>query len=232
VSVQPAERTRVLVVDDEPQMRKLLSVSLESRGYRAEVATGGEEAIERLGSGQFDMLLLDLGLPDTDGLDVCRRVREWSQIPIIVISVREHDRDKVAALDLGADDYVTKPFSMDELLARMRANLRRSLSPSDDPLITVGPLSIDLTRRIVTREGEEIHLTPTEYDLLRVLTVHIGRVITHRQLLREARGPAYEEETPLLRVHMVGLRQKLNIPSGVPGHIVTEPGVGYRLLDQ
>lgn len=232
MSAEPAERTRVLVVDDEPQMRKLLSVSLERQGYRVEVATGGEEAFERLGSGQFEMLLLDLGLPDVDGLEVCRRVREWSQIPIIVISVREHDRDKVAALDFGADDYVTKPFSMDELLARMRANLRRTGRPNDDPLITVGRLSIDLTRRIVTREGNQIHLTPTEYDLLRVLAIHAGRVMTHRQLLREARGPAYEEETPLLRVHMVGLRQKLSIPSGAPGHIVTEPGVGYRLLDQ
>jgi two-component system, OmpR family, KDP operon response regulator KdpE len=232
VTLRAVERERVLVVDDEPQILKLLSVALRSKGYVVEVAGGGEEALERLCSSTFDMLLLDLGLPDVDGLEVCRRLREWSQIPIIVISVREDDRDKVAALDLGADDYVTKPFSMDELLARMRANLRRSVGVPESSRITIGALCVDLTRRIVTRGDDEVHLTPTEYDLMRALTLHAGRVITHRQLLREARGPAYEEETPLLRVHMVALRQKLNIPANNPGHIVTEPGVGYRLLDQ
>jgi two-component system KDP operon response regulator KdpE len=221
---------RVLVVDDEAQIRRLLSVSLSSRGYRIESAATGEAAIDLLATQTFDLLLLDLGLPDIDGLEVTRQVREWSRIPIIVISVRENERDKVAALDLGADDYVTKPFGMDELLARMRASLRR-VPASEAPVITLGPLTIDLARRRVQSHGENVHLTPTEYDLLRVLATHAGRVMTHRQLLREARGPSYEEETPLLRVHMVGLRQKLGVEPNTTGYIATEPGVGYRLLE-
>jgi two-component system KDP operon response regulator KdpE len=221
---------RALVVDDEPQIRRLLSVSLSANGYRVGTASSGGEAVERTSREPFDIVLLDLGLPDLDGLEVCRRVREWSQVPIIVISVREDERDKVAALDVGADDYVTKPFGMDELLARMRANLRRAAAPTDEPVLSFGELSVDLARRQVRRGGELLHLTPTEYDLLRVLAAHAGRVLTHRQLLREVRGPAYEEETPLLRVHMVGLRQKLGIGAGRPGHIATEPGIGYRLL--
>jgi two-component system KDP operon response regulator KdpE len=221
----------VLVVDDEAQIRRLLSVSLSSRGYRIESASTGEKAIDLLATESFDMLLLDLGLPDIDGLDVCRQVREWSQIPIIVISVREDERDKVAALDLGADDYVTKPFGLDELLARMRASLRRVAVTADAPVIALGPLTIDLARRRVQSRGEDVHLTPTEYELLRVLAIHAGRVMTHRQLLREARGPSYEGETPGLRVHMVALRQKLGIAPHTVGYIATEPGVGYRLLE-
>jgi two-component system KDP operon response regulator KdpE len=189
------------------------------------------EGLDRLAAAPFDILLLDLGLPGMDGLEVCKQVRQWSQIPIVVISVREGETDKIAALDLGADDYVTKPFSIDELLARMRAALRRVPAEPETPILSIGPLTIDLAGRRVTREGKAVHLTPTEYALLRVLTLHAGRVVTHRQLLREARGPAYQEETPLLRVHMVGLRQKLGIAAGTPGYIATEPGVGYRLLD-
>jgi two-component system KDP operon response regulator KdpE len=191
----------------------------------------GEEGLDRLAAAPFDILLLDLGLPGMDGLEVCKQVRQWSQIPIVVISVREGETDKIAALDLGADDYVTKPFSIDELLARMRAALRRVPAEPETPILSIGPLTIDLAGRRVTREGKAVHLTPTEYALLRVLTLHAGRVVTHRQLLREARGPAYQEETPLLRVHMVGLRQKLGVAAGTPGYIATEPGVGYRLLD-
>lgn len=225
-----ANGARVLVVDDEPQIRRLLSVSLSSRGYRVEGVATGQESIERLAANHFDIVLLDLGLPDVDGLEVCEQVRQWSSIPIIVISVREDERDKIAALDLGADDYVTKPFSIDELLARMRAALRRMAPGAEQPVVTLGSLTVDLARRRVKRDDHEIHLTPTEYDLLRVLAVHAGRVLTHRQLLREARGPAYEEETPLLRVHMAAIRQKLALPPGEPGYIATEPGVGYRLL--
>lgn len=221
---------RVLVVDDEQQIRRLLTVSLTSRGYQVDAVAGGEAALDRLSTGQFDVVLLDLGLPDMEGTEVCRRIREWSQIPIIVISVREDERDKVAALDLGADDFVTKPFGIDELLARIRANLRRVAPTPEDPVLTFGLLTVDLGSRTVSRDGGVIHLTPTEYDLLRVLALHAGRVLTHRQLLRETRGPAYEEETPLLRVHMVGLRQKMGVPPHQPGYIVTEPGVGYRLL--
>jgi two-component system KDP operon response regulator KdpE len=174
--------------------------------------------------------LLDLGLPDVDGVQVCRDIREWSGVPIIVVSVREGEADKVAALDAGADDYVSKPFGIEELLARMRANLRRASPGPDDPILQFGTLTVDLLRRSVSRGGEDVHLTPTEYDLLRVLAVHAGRVLTHRQLLREARGPAYEGDTPLLRVHMVALRQKLAISPNSPGHIATEAGVGYRLV--
>jgi len=222
---------RVLVIDDEPQIRRLLTVALTSHGYWVESAATGEVGLDRLVADRFDLLLLDLGLPEMDGIEVCRHVREWSTIPIIVISVRDTEGSKIAALDLGADDYITKPFGIGELLARMRACLRRIPSGPDAPVITIGPLSVDLAKRRVVSEGRDIRLTPTEYDLLRVLSLHAGRVITHRQLLREARGPTFEEETPLLRVHMVGLRQKLGIRATTPGYIATEPGVGYRLLE-
>jgi two-component system, OmpR family, KDP operon response regulator KdpE len=228
---QSTADTRILVIDDEPQIRRLLTVALSGRGYLVDTAASGNAGIEQLMIGRYDMVLLDLGLPDIDGLEVCRQIREWSQLPIIVISVREDEHDKIAALDIGADDYITKPFSIDELLARMRANLRRTKPTAETAIITVGALTVDLPRRRVTHNGEDIHLTPTEYDLLRVLALHAGKVLTHRQLLRQARGPAYEEETPLLRVHMVGLRQKLAIAPSTPGYIVTEPGIGYRLLD-
>ncbi len=222
---------RVLVIDDEPQIRRLLTVALTSHGYWVESAATGEVGLDRLVADRFDLLLLDLGLPEMDGIEVCRHVREWSSIPIIVISVRDTEGSKVAALDLGADDYITKPFGIGELLARMRACLRRIPSGPDAPVITIGPLSVDLAKRRVISDGRDIRLTPTEYDLLRVLALHAGRVMTHRQLLREARGPTFEEETPLLRVHMVGLRQKLGIRATTPGYIATEPGVGYRLLE-
>lgn len=224
--------SRLLVVEDERQMRRLLSLSLSRAGYEVETAASAEEATERLVLTPFDLVLLDLGLPDLDGVEVCRQVREWSTIPIIVVSVRETERDKVAALDGGADDYVTKPFNMNELLARVRASLRRTSPAPEAPILTFGDLSLDLTRRLVMRGEQQIHLTPTEYDLFRVLAVQAGRVMTHRQLLRETRGPAYEEDTPLLRVHMVALRQKLAIPPNRPGYIATEPGIGYRMREQ
>jgi two-component system, OmpR family, KDP operon response regulator KdpE len=224
-------RTRVLVIDDEPQIRRLLRVSLTGNGYQVECAESGDAGLDLLAQSRFDLVLLDLGLPDQDGVEVCRQIREWSSIPIIVISVRDRESDKIEALDHGADDYVTKPFSIGELLARMRAALRRLPSGTDPPTIVAGPLTIDLMRRSVTRAGVDIHLTPTEYELLRVLALHVGRVISHRQLLREARGPADEQDTPLLRVLMVALRQKLAMPPYTPGYIATEPGIGYRLLE-
>jgi len=224
-------RPRILVVDDEPQIRRLLSVALSGQGYGVETVGAGEAALDKLSSEPFDLVLLDLGLPDEDGLQVCARLREWSRIPVIVISVREGERDKVEALDSGADDFVTKPFGTDELLARVRANLRRVSTETEEPVASIGPLTVDLARRTVIRGSDEIHLTPTEYELLRVLVLHRGRVLTHRQLLREARGPAYESDTPLLRVHMVALRQKLAVTPNTAGYIATEPGVGYRLLD-
>ena len=228
--MSPNPEARVLVVDDEPQMRRLLVVSLSSRGYHVETAASGEEAIDRLTVAPVDIVLLDLGLPDVDGIEVCRQIRAWSKIPVIVVSVRDEERDKVAALDAGADDFVTKPFGIDELLARIRANLRRTPAGVEEPVLVFGALTVDLARRVVLRDSESIHLTPTEYDLLKVLSMHAGRVLTHRHLLREARGPAYEDETPLLRVHMVALRQKLGISPHQPGYIATEAGVGYRLL--
>lgn len=223
------QRARILVVDDEPQIRRLLSVSLSRGGYEVKVVGSGQEAVDRLHDDDFDTILLDLGLPDRDGLEVCGEIRSRSAVPIIVISVREDEQDKIAALDLGADDYVVKPFSIDELLARIRANLRRISTPADTPVIQVGQLTLDLPHRVVSRAGERIHLTPTEYDLLCVLARHAGCVVTHRQLLREIRGPAYEEETALLRVHVVALRQKLRVPPDMAGYIATEPAVGYRL---
>ncbi|HZS94231.1 MAG TPA: response regulator transcription factor [Chloroflexota bacterium] len=227
---EPTDRPRVLVVDDEPQIRRLLEVSLGRRGYRVESAARGIEGIERLAAAPFDLLLLDLGLPDLDGLEVCRLVRAQSPIPIIVVSVREGDPDKVAALDLGADDYVTKPFSMEELLARMRASLRRAAPLPEPDVLALGPVTLDIAGRRVTKDGEAIHLTPTEYDLLHVLAANRDRVMTHRQLLRRIRGPAYEEDTSILRVHIAALRQKLGIGPGTAGYITTEPGIGYRLL--
>jgi two-component system, OmpR family, KDP operon response regulator KdpE len=226
-----AAGARVLIVDDEPQIRRLLSLALGRRGYVSESAADGESAISCLVASAFDLVLLDLGLPDAEGLDLCREIRSWSDIPIIVISVRAQDREKVAALDAGADDYITKPFSIEELFARIRANLRRATGEKKEIVIELGSLTVDLARRIVAKNAEPIHLTPTEYDLLKALASNAGRVITHRQLLREVRGPAYEEETPLLRVHMAALRQKLSLEPGAPGYITTEPGVGYRLTD-
>lgn len=223
------ESARLLVVEDEPQMRRLLNVSLSSRGYQMQMAATGEEALNLLSANRYDALLLDLGLPDMDGVELCRELRDWSAIPIIVVSAREDERSKVAALDLGADDYVTKPFGIDELLARIRVCLRRQL-PADGPVLVFGEITLDLSRRTVLRAGEAIHLTPTEYELFRVLARYAGRVVTHRQLLREARGAEYESDTPLLRVHMVGLRQKLAVSPSLAGYIATEPGIGYRLL--
>ncbi len=221
---------RILLVDDEQQIRRLLSVALARDGYRVEAVASGEEAISHLVATPVDLVLLDLGLPDTDGVDLCREIRAWTSVPVIVVTVRSEDRQKVAALDCGADDYVTKPFSMAELLARIRANLRRTASNAEDGLIRAGALEVDLVRRLVSVAGRHVHLTPTEWDLLRVLASNAGRVVTHRQLLREVRGAAYEEETAILRVHMVALRQKLALTRDQPGYIVTEPGVGYRLL--
>lgn len=222
--------TRVLVVDDEAQIRRLLTVSLTKHGFRVTTASTGDEALHAVNSGAVDLVLLDLGLPDVDGVQLCRDIREWSSVPIIVVTAREDEADKVTALDAGADDYVNKPFGIEELLARMRANLRRASPEPADPVLHFGALTVDLQRHAVSSQGEDIHLTPTEYDLLRVLALNAGRVLTHRQLLREARGPEYEGDTPLLRVHMVGLRRKLGLPPASPGYIATEAGVGYRLL--
>jgi two-component system, OmpR family, KDP operon response regulator KdpE len=221
---------RVLIVDDEPQIRRFLRTSLGAHGYRVIEASAGREAIILTASERPELVLLDLGLPDMDGLEVMQRLREWSTVPIIVVSVRGQEAEKIAALDGGADDYVTKPFGMGELLARMRAALRHRLQAAvEAPVFRSGGLSVDLERRLVTIDGQEVKLTPKEYDLLRILVTHAGKVITHRQLLREVWGPVAVHETHYVRVYIGQLRQKLEPDPAQPRYLLTEPGVGYRL---
>ncbi|MCI0711276.1 MAG: response regulator [Chloroflexi bacterium] len=223
------DKVRVLVVDDERAVRRFLRTSLNVHGYDISEAASGEDAIMAVINEQPDVIILDLGLPDTSGLEVTRRIREWSQVPIIILSVLDQDTDKIEALDAGADDYVTKPFSVGELMARLRVALRHSQQPTVSAIFTVGDLEVDLAARIVKVRDEEIQLTPTEYDLLRVMINYAGRVITHQQLLREVRGVGYQTETHLLRVHMSNLRHKIEDDPTDPYYILTEPGVGYRL---
>jgi two-component system KDP operon response regulator KdpE len=223
---------RILVVDDEPQMRVLLRTGLNGYGYQVETAADGIEAIEKAVAWRPDVTLLDLGLPKLSGLDVCRSIRNWSPVPIIVLSVRDTERDKIAALDIGADDYLTKPFSLGELLARIRVALRHTAGATgtNDPVLTFDNLRIDLARRQVHLGDQEVHLTPTEYDLLKLLATHAGKVMTHTVLLREIWGTAYERDTQTLRVFIGQLRRKLNDESANPRFILTEPGVGYRFI--
>ncbi len=220
---------RVLVVDDEASIRKFLRVSLAAHAYQVFEAENGRSALAAVIAQRPDLIILDLGLPDLDGLAVTRQLREWSKIPIIILSVREHEQDKIAALDAGADDYLTKPFGIGELLARMRVAMRRVAPANDTPVFTVGDLVVDLTRRLVTVAGVETQLTPTEYDLLRVLVTNAGKVITHHQLLRAVWGVSYEQETHLLRVNISNLRRKVEQDPARPRYVLTEPGVGYRL---
>jgi len=220
---------RVLVVDDETSIRRYLRAALSAQGFTIYEATNGQEAIDAVIANRPDIIILDLGLPDFDGIEVTRRLREWSQTPIIILSVRESESDKIAALDAGADDYLTKPFSSGELMARMRVAMRRLASKSDEPILQVDNLKIDLSRRLVTVNDKEISLTPTEYDILRLLLQNAGKVLTHRQLLRQVWGTAYESEMHLLRVNISNLRGKIESDPGRPKYIVTEPGVGYRL---
>lgn len=220
---------RVLVVDDEPPIRRFLRTSLSAHGYEVFEANCGQAALSAVLADRPDLILLDLGLPDLDGVEVTRLLREWMSIPIIVVSVRGHEADKIAALDAGADDYVTKPFGMGELLARMRVALRRASSSGSEPVFAAGDLVVDLARREVRMAGRLVQLTPTEYDLLRALATHAGKVLTHRHLLREVWGPGYAQETHLLRVNISNLRRKIEPDATRPRYIRTEPGVGYRL---
>jgi two-component system KDP operon response regulator KdpE len=223
---------RILVVDDEPAIQRFLRTSLASHGYAVFTASTGQEALQRVADDRPDMVILDLGLPDIDGIEVTRLLREWTRIPILIVSVRGQEADKIAALDAGADDYLTKPFGTGELLARMRVSLRRALVPGGDPIFETGDLIVDLGRRMVTLAGEEVKLTPTEYDLLRVMVTHAGKVLTHRQLLREVWGGGYEHDTHTLRVNVSNLRRKIEPDPSRPRYLVTEPGVGYRLREQ
>lgn len=222
-------QARVLVVDDEPAIRRFLHVSLTAHGYVVLEAATGQAALAAVASHHPDVIVLDLGLPDVDGVDVTRMLREWTQIPVIILSVRGQEEVKIAALDAGADDYLTKPFGMGELLARLRAALRRSSQAVSEPVFTSSELVVDLTRRLVTISSREVQLTPTEYDLLRVLVTHAGQVLTHRHLLREVWGAGYERETHILRVNISNLRRKIESDLARPHYILTEPGVGYRL---
>lgn len=220
----------VLLVEDEPQMRRFLRAALTSHGYRLVEASTGGEGIAHATAHNPEVVLLDLGLPDIDGLEVTRRLREFTQVPIIVLSARGREEDKVAALDAGADDYVTKPFGMNELLARVRVALRHAEGRSpDDPVLDLGSLTIDLARREVMRDGASVKLTPIEYRLLTVLARHAGKVLTQRQLLKEVWGPTHTEDTHYLRVYMAQLRRKVEIDPSNPQLLLTEPGVGYRL---
>jgi two-component system, OmpR family, KDP operon response regulator KdpE len=224
---------RILVVDDEPQIRKFLRISLTAHGYEVIEAARGEEGVARCATEQPDLVILDLGLPDLDGQQAITRIREWSRVPIIVLSVRTAEREKVAALDRGADDYVTKPFGIHELLARVRAVLRNRAQDGAEPrpVLTVGELTIDVPRRRVQVGADEVKLSRKEFALLRMLAQHAGRILTHQQLLREVWGPAHEKETHYLRIYIGHLRQKLGDDPTRPRYISNEPGVGYRLLE-
>ncbi len=223
--------TRILVVDDEPEVLRAVRSGLTAQGYDVATATTGAEALQKATSDVPHLVVLDLMLPGgVGGLEVCRRLREWSQVPILVLSALGQERQKVAALDMGADDYLTKPFGMDELTARVRAALRRSQSaqPAEQPTFTNGDLVVDYGRRLVFKAGQEVKLTPLEYDILRYLTQNADRVVTHRQLLSNVWGAPYSEETQLLRVHLGHVRHKIEDNPARPRLIVTEPGVGYR----
>lgn len=222
---------RVLVVDDEPQIVRALAINLKARDYEVDEAYDGATALRLAADRRPDVIILDLGLPDMDGVEVIKGVREWTRVPILVLSARQTSNEKVKALDAGADDYVTKPFGMDELLARLRAAVRRAepAPASAEPVVLQAEgLSIDLAAKKVRRDGKDVRLTPTEWHLLEVLVQHSGRLISQKQLLKEVWGPSYEKETNYLRVYMAQLRRKLESDPSHPRHFITEPGMGYR----
>jgi two-component system KDP operon response regulator KdpE len=222
-------KLRILTVDDEPAIRHFLQITLNAEGYAVFEASSGRQALSEVAARRPDLVILDLGLPDIDGVEVTRILRAQSQIPIIIVSVREEEAQKVAALDAGADDYLTKPFGTAEFLARIRGVMRRATQNPVGPVFSSDGLEVDLPRRLVTALGQEVHLSPTEYDLLQALVTQAGKVLTHRQLLRQVWGAGYEGEHHLLRVTVGHLRQKLEPDPARPRWIITEPGVGYRL---
>ena len=224
--------TRVLVVDDEPQILRGMRTNLQARGYDVDTAADGETALDVAANKRPDVVILDLGLPGIDGLDVIRGLRAWSSMPIIVLSAREQEPDKIAALDAGADDYVTKPFGMGELLARLRAAERRTAPVADGEVAIVhtGSFTVDLAaKRVIGPDGTGVHVTPTEWHLIEILAKHPGKLISQRQLLQEVWGPRYEDEANYLRVYMAQIRRKLERDPSRPRHFITEPGMGYRL---
>ena len=228
--MSPGAAARILVVDDEPQIRRALATNLQTRGFRVDLAESGEKALQLAADRPHELVIVDLGLPGIDGVDVIRGIRGWSSVPIIVLSVRNSERDKIEALDAGADDYVTKPFGIGELIARVRAVMRRAVPVEAEPVISTGELVIDLAATTITRAGEPVSLTPIEWRLIEELVRHRGKLVTQRHLLQRVWGPAYETETNYLRVHFTNIRRKLEADPSRPRHVVTEPGMGYRFL--
>ena len=222
-------KLNILLVDDNRAVRRMIRKQLREWGYNLEEAASGQEALHAVVADRPDIIILDLGLPDVDGIEVTRRLREWTQIPIIILSVREAEQDKIAALDAGADDYLTKPFGTGELMARMRVVIRRLAGKSDEPILQVEDLKMDMSRRLVTVNENQISLTPTEYEILRLLMQIAGKVLTHRQLLRQVWGTACESELHILRVNISNLRRKIEPDPARPHYLLTEPGVGYRI---
>ena len=220
----------VLIVEDDAALQRTLRANLTARGFDVAVASSGEDALNNAARVHPDVVILDLGLPGIDGIDVVRGLRAWSRVPIVVLSARDAERSKVEALDAGADDYVTKPFGMDELLARVRSALRRAAPPEEDEVVNAGSLQIDLGERAVRRDGDVVHLTPTEWHVLEVLVRNAGRLVSQKQLLQEVWGPQYETETNYLRLYLAQLRRKLEADPSQPQHLVTEPGFGYRFV--
>ena len=222
--------TRILIIEDEPALARALAITLNARGYETEVAVTGAAGLDLVATSHPDLILLDLGLPDLDGMAILAAVRGWSQIPIVVLSARQTSHDKVAALDAGADDYVSKPFAMDELLARIRAATRRTTGTEADPVVVTASFSVDLAARLVIRDGQPVRLTPTEWRLLEILARNAGRIVTQKELLRELRGPDLDRESHYLRVYLAQLRRKLEPDPARPRHLLTDPGIGYRLV--
>ena len=223
-------RTRVLIVEDEADIRRFLRMALESEGHEAFEADGVKRGLIEAGTRRPDLVVLDLGLPDGDGVDFISDLRSWSSCPVIVLSARSSETDKVAALDAGADDYLVKPFGAGELMARVRAQLRRQIPPATSAQVRFGEVCIDLARRAVERDGQPMHLTPIEYRLLTYLVAQPNRVITHRQLLNVVWGPGHAEDTHYVRVHMANLRKKIEVDASMPKHLITEAGIGYRFV--
>lgn len=231
-ATETAPQLSVMVIDDEPQIQRLLTIMLESQGYRVTAAATGKEGLAAGAQRRHDLIILDLGLPDLSGISVLKQIREWTQTPVIILTVQDAEAEKIEALDSGADDYVTKPFNSGELLARLRAALRRAdKGKSEEPVLNFGNLTINLAARRVTRNGETVRLTATEYALLKLFVQHAGKVLTHRHLLREVWGPDQENETQYLRVYVQRLREKLEADPESPVFFLTEPGVGYRFME-
>jgi two-component system KDP operon response regulator KdpE len=226
----PTLNGRVLIVDDEPQIRRTLELNLAARGFEVDQAASGEVALDIAGRRHPDLVILDLGLPGIDGIEVVKKLREWSRVPILVLSAREHETAKVAALEAGADDYVTKPFGMDELVARVRAALRRAAPPEEEAKVVVEDLTVDLTAKRISTDAGEVRLTPTQWHLVEVLVRNRGRLVSQRQLLQEVWGPSYSEESHYLRVFMAQIRRKLEPDPSHPRYFITEPGMGYRFV--